>query len=407
MDDPIAYILLRFPHLTETFIAAEIQAVQAQGTPVRILSLLPPHPGPVHPTSQALLSQVEYAPPLHSPALWLAQLAAFLSGPRRYLRLLGDLMAPPPPRAVWRLKRLVVFVKGVALARRLGDAPPRLIHSHFAWLSAAAALVVSRLLDRPLTVTAHASDIYSPENDLLCLVAGAASRLITISEHNRQAIVARCPAVQGRIAVVHCGVDRARFAATQPPPDGPVRILSVGSLTEKKGHEYLIRACRLLRDRGLDFRCTIVGRGEQQAALERLIAELNVGENVTLAGPLEQPQVRRALGRSHIFALACVVARDGDRDGIPVAMMEALAMGLPVVSTSVSGIPELVRDGETGLLAPPRDPPALAQALARLITDPALRRRLGQRGQALVAREFDIVVNAARLRSIFNEVGRL
>ena len=407
MDDPIpvAYILLRFPHLTETFIAEEIRQVQSQGTPVRIFSLLPPRPGPVHPTSQGLLAQVEYAPPLHSPVLWLAQLAVLFTRPRRYLRLLRDLMAPPAPRASWRLKRLAVFVKGVALARRLRGSPVRLVHSHFAWLSAAAALTVSRLLDRPFTVTAHASDIYSPENDLLCLIGGAAARVIAISEHNRQAITALCPAAQGRITVIHCGIDLARFPPAPPPPDDPVRILSVGSLTEKKGHEYLIRACRLLRDRGLDFRCTIVGRGERRAALARLIDDLALADRVSLAGALEQPQVRQALHRSHLFALACVVARDGDRDGIPVAMMEALATGRPVVSSRVSGIPELVRHGETGLLVPPRNAEALADALARLIRDRALRQRLGENGRALVAHEFDIRANAARLRSIFNASG--
>lgn len=403
----IAYILLRFPHLTETFIAEEIRAVQAHGGTVRIYSLLRPKPGPVHPTSRELSRYVEYAPAVHHPSLWLAQVYFLLRSPGLYLRLLWRLMSRPAPRAAWRLKRLLVFWKGVALARRLLDVEVDVIHAHFAWLAAAAAMTISQLRGRPFTVTAHAADIYSPESDLLCLVAGAAARVITISEHNRQTIAARCPRVPPeRLTVIHCGIDRERFRPpTRTPSRPPLRIISVGSLVEKKGHEYLVRACRLLKERGLDFHCTIVGWGDP-APLRRLSAALGVADLVTLAGPRGQPWVYDALRRSHIFVLACVVAQNGDRDGIPVAMMEALALKVPVISTPVSGVPELVRDGETGLLVPQRDAPALAEAILRLAEDEPLRRRLGENGAALVAHEFDVRENGRRLLAALTAVGQ-
>jgi glycosyltransferase involved in cell wall biosynthesis len=296
----------------------------------------------------------------------------------------------------------------VYLARYLQNSGVQLVHTHFAWLSAAAAMVASRLLDLPFTVTAHACDIYSPENDLLCMIAGATDRLVTISEYNKRVIGEMCTRITKKhIVVIHCGIDLDLFQPVSEPPENTAfRILSVGSLVEKKGHEYLIRACRALKDRGLDFHCTIVGRGARRAALERLIADLRVTDVVTLAGAQKQPWVYDALRGSDVFVLACVVAENGDRDGIPVSMMESLAMGLPVVSTRVSGIPELVRDGENGLLVSEKDAAALAAALGQLMEDDALRRQLAARGRELVEREFNIRENARRMVDLFQQVIR-
>ncbi len=404
----VAYILLRFPHLTETFVAEEIREVQQQGESLQICSLLPPKPGPVHPTSRALMHQVHYAPRLCSPALWLAQVYFLFKHPRRYCKLLWSLMAQPAPRSIWLFKRLLIFWKGVYLTRYLQDSEIQLVHAHFAWLSAAAAMVVSQLLNMPLTVTAHACDIYSPENDLLCLIAGASDRLVTISDYNKRVIVELCPRVaEERVEVIHCGIDLGRFQTTSiPAEDATLRILSIGSLVEKKGHEYLIRACRRLKDRGLDFHCTIVGRGGRRAALEQLIADLGMEDVITLAGARDQAWVYEALRQSHLFALACVVAENGDRDGIPVAMMEALATGVPVVSTRVSGIPELVRHRETGWLVEEEDVEGLAAALIHLAENSELRRRLAVNGRSLVEREFNVRENTRRLAGLFLRVVR-
>ncbi len=405
MDTQVAYVLLRFPHLTETFIAEEIREVQQQGVSVQVFSLLSPKAGPIHPTSQALARQVCYAAEVYSPTLWLAQIYFMFKSPRRYWTLLWGLMTQPAPKFTWLFKRLVVFLKGVYLAKRLKGSGVQVIHAHFAWLSAAAALVISQLLDLPFTVTSHASDIYSPENDLLGLIAHRADRLITISDHNRRAISALCQITQEDITVVHCGIDLEQFQAATAPPDSAVlRILSVGSLVEKKGHDYLIRACRTLKEHQVNFHCTIVGRGERRAALERLIADLDVGDVVALAGAQEQPWVRQALQNCDVFVLACIVAQNGDRDGIPVAMMEALGMGVPVVSTHTSGIPELVHHQENGLVVPEKDAEALAAALAQLAKDRDLRQRLAANGPAVVAEEFDIRKNARRLVNVFRQL---
>ncbi|MCP4536928.1 MAG: colanic acid biosynthesis glycosyltransferase WcaL, partial [Chloroflexi bacterium] len=378
---------------------------QQQGATVQLFSLLSSPPGPVHPTSKKLAKQVHYALQVYDPRLWLAQLYFMVKAPRRYCKLLWNLMKQPVPQFSWLFKRLLIFWKGVYLAKYLQGSGVQLIHAHFAWLSAAAALVVSQLLDLPLTVTAHACDIYSPENDLLCLIAGASDRLVPISDYNKRIIGELCPrAVEDRMEVIHCGIDLDRFQTTSTMSDTTLRILSVGSLVEKKGHEYLIRACQRLKDQGLDFHCTIIGRGGRRAALERLIADLGVKDVVTLAGAREQGWVYEALQNSHIFALACVVAENGDRDGIPVAMMEALAMGVPVVSTRVSGIPELVRHQETGLLTPEKDVEAFAAAMIQLAEDDALRQRLAANGRSLVEQEFNIQENGRRSVDLFRQV---
>jgi colanic acid/amylovoran biosynthesis glycosyltransferase len=288
----------------------------------------------------------------------------------------------------------------------LEKAEVHVIHAHFAWLSASAAMVIGRLLDLPFTVTSHACDIYSPENDLLCLIAQTADRLITISNYNRQAIIDLCPQIaQEKIAVIHCGIDLDQFQSVAiPQKNATFNILSVGSLVEKKGHEYLIQACWVLKEQGLNFHCTIVGRGERQMALEQLIADLNVADVVTLAGAQEQPGVREKLRSSDVFVLACVVAQNNDRDGIPVAMMEALAMGVPVVSTYVSGVPELIQHQQNGLLVPERDSEALAAAIMQLAKDKTWRQRLSVNGRASVTSEFDIRKNAQRLVDLFHRV---
>lgn len=188
------------------------------------------------------------------------------------------------------------------------------------------------------------------------------------------------------------------------PADGVFRILSVGSLLKKKGHEFLIRACGRLKAQGVSFQCTIVGEGRLRTRLEALIAEFGLGDMIILAGSQKQTWVRDALQDSHLFVLACVVADDGGRDGIPVAIIEALAMETPVVSTRVSGIPELVHHEETGLLVPEKDATALAAAMARLAEDEALRRQLASNGRKLVTAEFDSRKNVAQLVNLFHRV---
>jgi colanic acid/amylovoran biosynthesis glycosyltransferase len=404
----VAYVLLRFPVLTETFVADEIWEMRRQGVRVRLFSLLRPKEEPVQPTSQELAKDVQYTPELHSGRLWWAQLYFLFRSPIRYVSLWTNLIGQPyPPHSLADLlfKRMFIFLKAVSLAFDLRGTSVQLLHTHFAWLSGAAAQVISGLLNIPFTVTVHAYDIYS-QNDLLRLTARSASRIIAISEYNKQIVLKTCPGLNpDSISVVHCGINVGLFT---PSPrsnhKGPVAILSVGSLLEKKGHEYLIRACQQLRARGMDLTCTIIGGGPDKEKLRQLVHDCDLESQVILAGASNRNDVLEAYRHNELFVLASVIAQDGDRDGIPVVLMEAMAMHIPVISTRVSGIPELVRHTETGLLAPERDATALAEAIASLVADPALQARLRQNARALVEQEFEIKGNVHQLIEMFRQV---
>jgi glycosyltransferase involved in cell wall biosynthesis len=178
----------------------------------------------------------------------------------------------------------------------------------------------------------------------------------------------------------------------------------VGNYIEKKGHKYLIEACNILAQRGIDFSCSIVGDGSDRPALEALISRYGLNDRVKLTGALEQRSVRRLYRDSDIFALACVIARNGDRDGMPTVLIEAMACGIPVITTPVTGIPELVIDGETGFLVPQRDATALADTLQRLMSNAELRACVGQNARQRAVEDFDVQRNAAILVGLFQEM---
>lgn len=403
----VAYILLRFPILTETFVADEIWEMQQKGVRVHIFSILKPQEGPVQHTSKQLAQDAQYAPELSSWRLWWAQLYFFFRSPITYLALFVDLIRQPYPKSFWFFfsRRMVIFVKAVALAYALRNTSVQLLHTHFAWLSGAASRVISKLLGIPFTVTVHAYDIYD-SNDLLCLTARSASQIIAISEYNKKMVLEMCPGVsKDLIAVIHCGINVELFA----PPDrsnhkGALSILSVGSLIPKKGHDYLISACQQLQAKGIDFRCMIIGGGPREEALKQLVRDCDLEDRVVLAGTRRREEVLDAYQCSDLFILASVVAKSGDRDGIPVVIMEAMAMNLPVISTKVSGIPELVRHEQTGWLVPERDAAAIADAVARLADDEVLRTRLGRNGRTLIEQAFEIKGNVSQLRDVFRQV---
>lgn len=404
----VAYILFRFPSLTETFIAEEIQKIQKEDVEVKVYSLLPPKEDLIHPVSQSLLPLTRNVPRLVNPAIGFAQIFFLIKKPRLYFHLLRTLLMQPANAFSTNLQRIVIFLKSVWVAKDLQISQIQLIHTHFAWLSAAASWVVGQLLDLPFTVTTHAFDIYSERNDLLQLITNQASKVITISDHNKNSIQAKNPVLQnGKLQVIRCGIDLSYFsspAAEQFPTSSPVQITSIGSLIEKKGHEYLIKACNILKNQDFPFQCMIIGAGSQHAFLENMIRENNLSEYVVLAGKKSQDWVRDRLSRSHLFVLACVRTDDNDQDGIPVAMMEAMAMGIPVISTAVSGIPEIIINEETGLIVDERDPEFLCKAIIRLSSDASLRKALGEKGLMLIQQEYDIRKNVKQLRTIFSEV---
>jgi colanic acid/amylovoran biosynthesis glycosyltransferase len=266
-----------------------------------------------------------------------------------------------------------------------------------------AGLVVGRLTGLPYSFTAHGSDLHVRRRMLPEKVAEAAF-VATVSHDNRRLIVQECGGrFADKVHVVRAGVDTALFApnGNGRRPAGPLRVLCVGTLHEVKGQAHLVEACRLLADAGVDVACRLVGDGPDRAALARRIAAVGLQARVELAGARTRPQVVAELAAADVLAAPSVPTRAGKREGIPVVLMEAMSCGVAVVASDLSGIPELVEDGVSGLLVAPGDARALADALRRLHDDPALRSRLGRAGRERVLAEFDLERSAAQLARRF------
>ena len=403
----VAYIFHRFPRISEAFMMREMYWIREQGVDVHIFSLLSPKSSLIHDQFKELLLCTHYGPFISWDVL-KAQFHFLRRTPGRYLKALG--------RAIWQTYReprvllgiLAIFPKSVYFARQMQEAEIEHIHAHFVWLGGIAAGVASDLIDITFSIQPHAFGLFGRnQRDVRCELENA-SQVVTISNYHRAYIDNLCPRIeQDQIQVVYSGLEIDRFQPlSKPPGDGPVRILSVGRLLEKKGYEYLIDACALLAKRGVAFQCQIAGDGYLKDTLQARINQHGLQDEVILLGSLAQKQVLNLYQNSDIFALACVIARDGDRDGIPGVLIEAMACQVPVVTTPVAGIPDLVQHGENGLFVEERNVPGLADALQRLILDENLRRQMGEQARQTIVEGFQIQHNVAKLAAIFRKVSK-
>ena len=394
----VAYVMSRFPKLTETFILAELEVMDRAGVRIELYPLLRQTGEPVQPAAVRWVERAHYLPFL-SPAILRTQwwFLRDRQRRRRYLRAFFDMV-----RETWRSPNFLVgglgiFPKVARAAVEMQAAGVDHVHCHFANHPALAGWLVHRFVGIPFSFTAHGSDLHVDRTMLPAKVREAAF-VVTISGDNRTLIetTASDPA-EGKVDVIHCGVDPAAFALTRRRVAGPLRIVAVGTLHEVKGQIHLIEACHLLIERGVDVTCRFIGDGPDREALQARIDALGLTERVALAGRMTSDAVAAELAAADVLAAPSVPTRGGKREGIPVVLMEAMAAGLPVVASRLSGIPELVTDGISGLLVTPGDAAALADALARLAGDSDLRARLGAAGRETVMREFDVDRNAAAL----------
>ena len=282
----------------------------------------------------------------------------------------------------------------LALAHALRTSRVPHLHAHFIDRTGAIGQMAARLAGIPCSLSAHAKDIYLTSAAALRRRLRRALFTTTCTEYNRVALEAVAPAGASLHRIYH-GIDTTRFQAQAgargvgaDTGSSALRLLAVGRLRPKKGFVTLLQACALLRDRGVEARCEIVGYGEQQAQLEALIGQLHLSDSVVLRGKMSHRELIKLYGGADVFVAPCEIAADGDRDGIPNVLLEAMSMRLAVVTTPVSGIPEIVRDGCNGLLVPPSDPAALAAALAGLAHDPVQRQRLGHEARRSVLEQF-------------------
>jgi glycosyltransferase involved in cell wall biosynthesis len=271
------------------------------------------------------------------------------------------------------------------------------VHAPFAAGQGSLALFTATLTGKPLWITSHAYDLYC---DRIALKAklSSADLFVTISNENASWLRSRYGALAEKVRVNYLGIEPSEYAYSAPRPvSGHSQVVSVGSLNPKKGHDDLIRAVGLLREQDVDVALTIIGEGPERGLLENLIEETGLSETVQLVGSLPNDEVLRLVGRADAFALACRPGLRGDKDGIPVALMEAMAIGVVCVSTRISGIPELVKHRETGLLSEPADVPGIAEALREALQNDALRASLSRAARHHVELHFDQTRNVREL----------
>lgn len=402
----VAYVIGTYPLLTTTFIDREIRLLRSWGGRVDVISLRRPTGTPSG-DQVALAASTIYARPV-APFRLLRRHAHFLGRrPAAYIRTVAALLTSRGLSPRDRLRTLGHFVLGVSVAGQLRESGQySRIHAHFIDRAATVAHVAARLLGVPYSVTAHASDIYLSPMLLRTKLVGA-DFVATCTRYNQTHLAEAVPEAAGKVTLAYHGLELELYDPSTRARATVPTLLAVGQLREKKGLAHLLDACRELTDRGVGHRCEIIGEGPQRGDLERQIHELGLDGAVVLHGARSHDEVIDAYRRAWVFALPCVISDDGDRDGIPNVILEAMAMGLPVVSTLHSGIPEVVEHEVTGLLVPPADVLALADALERVLGDGPTADRMGERGRAVVVERFDAEGNVRALRDRFAPTGSL
>ena len=427
----VAYVMNGFPRLSETFITHEIYQLERLGLGLRLFSVKRENEPMVHPVVASIRAPLTYLPKATSlsgtnltrwltgnlPAFGAAHLRVVSRHPLRWLGALGSVVA-----LAWRHRGLdeagqfrlrKVFIKEFLQAGEIADQVMRAgdvghLHGHFCHGVATITWLASRMSGIGFSFTAHAKDIYQAELNpgrLLERKLGAARFVATCTCANAQVLRARHARPEEVHAIYH-GLDTDWFAPAQGivPKDADTRplILSVGRFVEKKGFDHLVEACAALRDAGVVFRCLIVGEtGSAHAAIQRLIEQRGLADQVHLRSAVAQDELRRIYAQARAFALPCQIMEDGDRDGFPNVLAESMAMGVPVVSTCISGIPEFIDDDVHGLLVEPRDASALALALQRVIEDDTLHARLARAGRERICDRFDSRRTTLALRDLF------
>ena len=400
----VAFVLKGYPRLSETFIAQEIAALERRGLEILIVSLRHPTDTRRHPVHDEIRASILYLPeylvlePLRVIRAWLGQRKNAKYGETRNLWL-RDLLRDPTPNRIRR------FGQALVLANEL-PAEVRHLHAHFLHTPASVTRYAALLAGLPWSGSAHAKDIWTtPEWEKREKLASC-EWLVTCTAANHVHLAALAP--PGRVDLVYHGLDVSRFPSEKTgkeakngiDPGNPVIILTVGRLVEKKGTDVLLEALARL-PKNLHWRLVHVGGGPLKGRLERRACALGISERVQWRGARTQVELLADYRAADLFALASRVARDGDRDGLPNVLAEAQSQGLPCVATKVSGIPELVENGSTGLLVAPESPEEFARALEGLIADPARRRTLGEAGRQRVHAEFGLEANIGRLARRF------
>jgi glycosyltransferase involved in cell wall biosynthesis len=390
----LGMILKGYPRISETFISNEIRLLEKLGFKIHLISMRQPRENFTHDSVKEIQASVDYLPetllkPL--PRLLYHNLRLAANRPGTYRAAL---------KTAWRrfartrksatIKHLLqagYLVQHILPARQVTH-----LHAHFAHSPTSVALFTSRLTGLPFSFTAHAKDIYTSDPRQICEKIALARFVVTCTEYNRKHLQKLSDGHTTPIHRNYHGIDLGLFSTEMEAlhvPAQPYHLLTVARLTAKKGLPTIYKALRMLRERGIEFEHIHIGGGEDRDQIISLIKEFKLGTVARLLGTQPHAVVSEHYRRADLFVLGCEIAPNGDRDGIPNVLMESMAMGLPVVATNISGIPELVENERTGLLAPPGNPERLAESMLRMLTDMDLRKRVITAAKRRVMRKFD------------------
>lgn len=399
---PVAVLVSRFPLITETFILREISEMERQGQPVVLVPMIREDPKVAHEEARPWVERAIYTP-FMSRGIAASNARAWMTRPGTMLRLLAWLIFGSLLRPATMARSLMLFPKSVHLATVLSRAGVLHMHAHFATHPTTMAVIISALTGITYSFTVHAHDIFV-DRSLLRRKVREARFIRSISLFNKAFLENLYPAEAGeKISVVHVGIEPGQYdVPAKERPDRPARILCVAAMKPYKGIPHLLEACRLLSGQDVDFRCDIIGSGPLLPAIRRTIAKYGLADRVRLHGAMPQRQVTAAIRQADIFVLPSVVASNGQMEGIPVALMEAMASRRPVVASALSGIPELVEDRVTGLLTDPANPRQLAAAIGILLESPTLRSKLVEGGRRKVEDEFALSTTVTELIAILD-----
>jgi len=404
----LGMILKGYPRISETFISNEILLLEKLGIPIHLFSMRQPRENFTHASVTRIQADVDYLPetllrPL--PRLIYHNFLLALQKPGVYVRALKiALKRFLRTRKSATIKHL--FQAGYLVHHLLPGRAITHLHAHFAHSPTSVAMFTSLLSGLPFSFTAHAKDIYTSDPRQLKEKLGLARFVITCTDYNRRHLSRLHDGAPGAISRVYHGIDTGLFSLNQEirqKPAEPYQILTVARLIAKKGLPTVYRALKELQARGISFEHILIGDGEDRKKVLALIENLDLKTQTRWLGTQPHEVVLDHYRKAHLFVLGCEVAANGDRDGIPNVLLESMAMGVPVVATAVSAIPELVETEKTGLLVPPGQAQELAEAMLRLLTDSNLRTRIISAARKRVLQDFDNKVLIKQLADIYKK----
>ncbi|MCE5217443.1 glycosyltransferase family 4 protein [bacterium] len=400
----LGVVVGEFPSTSETFILREMLELEKRGFDVVPVALSCPVEEETHADATDLISRTLYAPKGLSVGLLLRQFVALIRYPAGY----GSALALALTRGLRQVRSLREFVSSLLIAGSLAaSAAGRSIshvHAQFCTKPSTVGLMLAEILGVTFSMSCHARDIFTGDAVLLGEKLGAAEFTAVCTQHGLERLQRVHPLqTRERLHLLYHGIDPTRFMPPLERHEGPPMVLAVGRLVEKKGFDILLRAAALARSRGAQFELHFVGDGPEREDLERLASGLGLRDAVVFHGRMTQEELMPLYEQARAFAIASIVTADGDRDGIPNVLLEALAMGVPTVATNTGGIPELIEHEETGLLAKPGDPADLSEQLERILYDEELRDRVRKAGRERVALDFDITRNIDGLITLLDK----